>query len=168
VIDQLPDTPYVYTLAYPEAFHLPNGEDVSNVVFYCGSGVKARINAHEQEASTQCRCYKCLVIRFVWEQGRAIQKQIIFSAPEKRAVVQVERESIRTRFSGPYLVNTHHNPERSFNISCLYPRDGKRTFEVSTKCFEILQRCAEEKRVSPEEYLQKLILYGIFPKWFEW
>lgn len=76
---------YVYTLAYPD------GD-----VFYVGKGFGRRVHDHEREARRENhQCAKCNIIRAIWESGKQIKREIVFTTTSEAEALSEEGEYIR-------------------------------------------------------------------------
>jgi len=101
---KLMDTPhsyYVYVLAYPDDYYY---DDLRGTVFYIGKGSGKRIDAHEAEAKTGCRCEKCRTIRDIWMNGGQVQRTILYRTNDNDDALTYEKQCI-VRYQGPYLTN---------------------------------------------------------------
>lgn len=74
---------YVYILVRPDGR-----------VFYVGKGKNNRIFDHDKEARRGHRCYKCNIIRKIWEQGKTYQRYFVFTTTDENEAYAYERELI--------------------------------------------------------------------------
>lgn len=74
---------YVYVLCRP------NGKP-----FYVGKGSGRRIFNHDAEARRNCQCYKCRVIRKVWQRGGEVQRYTVFTTDDEAEAYAYECELI--------------------------------------------------------------------------
>jgi hypothetical protein len=96
-----PHSYYVYALAYPDDYYY---DDLRGVVFYVGKGSGKRVDAHEAEVKTGCRCEKCRTIRDIWLHGGHIQKTMLYQTNDKKDALMYEKRCI-AHYQGPYLTN---------------------------------------------------------------
>lgn len=75
---------YVYVLV----------RSTTNKPFYVGKGSGRRINEHEREAGTDCRCRKCHTIRKVWRQGGQVVRYIMLETNDEQEALDYEIELI--------------------------------------------------------------------------
>ncbi len=74
---------YVYVLARP-----------NDKPFYVGKGSRYRINDHEREARTDCRCHKCNIIRKIWRNGGVVRRYIVFTTNDEHDAFEYEKATI--------------------------------------------------------------------------
>jgi hypothetical protein len=94
---------YNYTYSYPDGY-IKDGTDLTNIVFYVGKGTNSRINAHEKEARTGCKCDKCKAIREIWDNGYPVKKRLVFETLVEEEALKNEKDLI-IKHSGEYLTN---------------------------------------------------------------
>lgn len=145
-----PSTWYVYTYAFPD-----------DTVFYVGKGTGSRINAHEDEASKECPCKKCMTIREVWASGNPVKKRIVFETLDEEEALAKEHELIQL-YAGDCLTNIsmYIASKPSKNVQ---PRDiNKRDIRFGKDGIERLERLAVQGNKSPAEVAREaLIAYEI-------
>jgi hypothetical protein len=106
--DILPATTwYNYTYSYPDGY-IRDGVDFTDIVFYVGKGQKGRIDSHEREARTGCKCDKCKVIQEIWANGYPVKKRLVFETLIEEKAFANERELI-SKHAGKYLTNITYN-----------------------------------------------------------
>jgi hypothetical protein len=86
--NQIYDTEQTY---YVYLLRRPNGK-----VFYVGKGKGRRIDHHEREAKTDCKCHKCNIIRQAWKRGELIGKEVVFSTNVEREALAREAQIIQS------------------------------------------------------------------------
>lgn len=111
---QTEKTYYVYTLAHPDG-----------TVFYVGKGCNARIDVHEREARTGCKCKKCRVIRKIWDSGEQVKEAKIYETDSESDALRYEKECIKVTFKSDHLTNKMHHDWLYF-----VSRSAKRTAQL--------------------------------------
>lgn len=80
---------YVYVLARPDK-PSPEGWPHQDCPFYVGKGTGRRIREHENEARRGHLCFKCQVIRKVWNSGGQIDKYIMLETDDEQEAFAYE------------------------------------------------------------------------------
>ncbi len=121
---------YVYTLAYPDG-----------TVFYVGKGQDDRLHCHEYDArhsdeeikSRYLNLEKCQIIRSIWEQGKQVEKNIVFETDVELDAYIYEWTLINMVYTGQ-LVNIHSGGQtRSTPIYKLAPTPQPREASFDTE-----------------------------------